>query len=142
MSPTETQKRPALVASPLLHKDKAGKERIKPWNYGSIIGIMTYLQRISIPDISMEVHVCSSFCANPKLSHERAVTRIGRHLIDTIDRGLVCKVDKTGRLECFVDVDFAGGCNEEDLVNTENVLIITGFTIACSGMPIFWRRKL
>ena len=56
--------------------------------------------------MSMEVHQRSRFSSNPKLSHEHAVTRIGMFLIDTIDHELVCKVDRTKGLECFIDVCF------------------------------------
>ena len=142
LSSVETQKRSTPVACPLLHKDLAGSERIKSWNYRSIIGMMTYLQGISRPDISMAVHQCARFSSNPKLSHERAVTRIGRYLIDTADRGLICRVDKSKGLECFVDADFAGGWNAKDPLNPENVLSRTGFVITYAGVPIFWRSKL
>ena len=71
--------------------------------------MMTYLQGISRPDVSMDVHQCARFSSNPKLSHERAVTRIGRYLIDAANKGLISKVDKEKGLECFVDADFAGG---------------------------------
>ena len=43
------------------------------------------------------------------LSYERAVIRIGRYLLDTAGKGLICKVNKTKGLECYVDADFAGG---------------------------------
>ena len=109
LSITKTQKRPMPVATPLLHKDLAGLERVKLWNYRSVIGMLTYLQGISRPDISMAVYQCARFSSNPKLSHERAVTRIGRYLLDTMDNGLICRIDKKRGLECFVDADFAGG---------------------------------
>ena len=43
------------------------------------------------------------FSAHPMLSHERAVTRVGRHLIDTADKGLTCRVNKGKGLECYAD---------------------------------------
>ena len=61
LSITETQKRPTPVATPLLHKDLAGLERVKSWNYRSLVGMLTYLQGISRPDISMAVHQCARF---------------------------------------------------------------------------------
>jgi len=76
LSLVDSQKRPTPVAKPLLHKDLQGKPRVKKWKYRSIIGILTYLQGISRPDISMAVHQCARFSNDPKLSHERAVTRI------------------------------------------------------------------
>ena len=70
------------------------------------------------------------------------MTRIGRYLIDTIDRGFICKEDCSKGLECFVDADFAGGWNADDPLNPENVLSRTGFVITYAGIPIFWRSKL
>ena len=142
LAQVETQKRPTPVSSPLLHKDLDGKERVKRWNYRSVIGMLTYLQGISRPDISMAVHQCARFSSNPKLIHERAVTRIGRYLIDTIDRGLTCKVDRMKGLECFVDADFAGGWNANDPLNPTSVLSRTGYVITYSGLPICWSSKL
>ena len=33
--------------------------------------------------------------------------RLDRYLIDTIDRGLICKPNRTKGLEYFIDADFA-----------------------------------
>ena len=71
------------------------------------------------------------------LSYERAVTRIGRYLLDTADKGLICKVDKAKGLECYVDVDFARGWTPIDPLNSDNVLSRTGFVITYVGIPIF-----
>ena len=38
-----------------------------------------------------------------------AVTRIGRYLLDTREKGMIYRPDITRGLECYVDVDFAGG---------------------------------
>ena len=43
------------------------------------------------------------------LSYKRAVTRIGRYLLDIANKELICKVDKAKGLEYYVDTDFAGG---------------------------------
>ena len=58
--------------------------------------------------MSMAVHQCARFCKDPKLSHERAIHRITRHLIQTKDEGLRCKIDKSKGIELFVDADFTG----------------------------------
>ena len=66
LAQVETQKLLAPLSSPLLHKDLCGKERVKHWNYRLVIGMMTYLQGVSRPDISMAVHQCALFF-NPKI---------------------------------------------------------------------------
>eukprot|EP00957_Ditylum_brightwellii_P016056 1209742-Ditylum_brightwellii.AAC.1 len=60
------------VQLPLLHKDSEGPSYKQSWHYCSAVGLMSYLQGTSHPDISMPVHQCARFCNDPKLSHERA----------------------------------------------------------------------
>ena len=90
----------------------------------------------------MDIHQCARFSAYPMLSYERAVIRIGRHLIDAADKGLTCRVNKGKGLEYCVDADFAGGQNLSDSLNPDNVLSRAGFVILYAGIPIFWRSKL
>ena len=97
------------VAYPLLSKDENGPPRKASWKYRSLIGMLGYLQGTSRPDIAMPTHQCARFNIDPRLSHERAVKRIGRYLIDTKDKGMVFRLDTSRGLECYVDADFAGG---------------------------------
>ena len=129
MSHVETQKSSTPLAKPLLHKDLKGKTRVKEWGYRSIIGMLTYLLGMSRPDVSMAVRQCARCSANPKLSCERAIARIGRHLLDTKDLGLTCKCDASKGLEFFVDADFVGGWNVDGPLNAENMLSRTGFVV-------------
>ena len=106
------------------------------WEYINVIGMLGYLQGTTHPDISMKVHQCARFNIDPKLSHERAVTRIGRYLLDTKDKGLIFKPDFSKGLECFVDADFAGGWKDSDHSLPETVDIMN------AGCPIYWCSKL
>ena len=99
--------------------------------------MITYLKIIPRLDISMIEHQCAHFSANPKLSYERAFTRIERCLIDAIDRCLVYKLDKIRVLECVLVLDVAGCWNAEGLLNPKNVSSRAGFIIECSCVPIF-----
>lgn len=138
----EIHKRPAPVSKPLCHKDLKGKERVKSWNYRLVIEILTCLQGISRPNISMAVHQCAYFSASSALGYERVVTRIGRCLLEKKERGRICKIDKLKSLEYFVNTNFAGGCNQQDPLNPDNALSQTGFVIACVGILILWKIKL
>ena len=89
--------------------------------------MITYEQGVSQPDITIAVLQNEIFSKQPMLSHERVVTRIGRNLIDTMDKGLVCRIDKMIGLECYVDAEFARGCSSEDPLNTDNLLSRLGF---------------
>ena len=104
--------------------------------------MLGYLQGTSRPDISLAVHQSARFNNNPKLSHERAIKRIVRYLLDTKDQGLIYKPDKSKGLECYVDADFAGGWKDGDQGSPESVLSRTGFLIMYAGFPITWCSKL
>ena len=70
----------------------------------------------------MAVHQYTRFLADSKLSYKRVVTRIDRYLFDTLDRGIICKMNQLKEFEYFVDADFACIWNANDLLNPENVL--------------------
>jgi hypothetical protein len=120
---------PTPAIKPLLYKDLEGLERKHDWNYRQAIGMLNYLTATSRPEIAMAVHQAARFCINPKLSHERAVNRIGKYLLGTKGKGLLFKPDPKKGLECFVDADFAGGWNKADSSNAEAVLSRTGYVI-------------
>ena len=137
-----TNDRSVPVVGPLLCKDENGPERKHEWNYRTLTGMLGYLQSTSRPDISMAVHQCARFNNMPKLTHERAIKRICKYLLGTMDKGIVYRPDPTKGLECHVDADFAGGWSSGDHTNPESVLSQTGFVISYAGCPIFWRSKL
>ena len=72
----------------LLHKDLEGLQRKHSWNYKQAIGMLTYLQGTTRPDITMLTHQAARFSIDPKLSYERGVHRIGRYLKGTSSKGL------------------------------------------------------
>ena len=104
--------------------------------------MLGYLQGTTQPDISMATHQCARFYNDPKLSHDRAVKRIVKYLLDTKDKGLIFKPDLSRGLECYVDADFAGGWKDGDQDNPESVLSRSGFVIMYAGCPITWSSKL
>jgi hypothetical protein len=134
--------RPTPAVKPVLSKDTQGDPRKHDWNYRQAVGMLTYLQSTSRPDISMAVHQCARFCIDPKLSHERAIYRIGKYLQGTKDKGIMLKPDYNKGLECFVDADFAGGWNKNEADGADSVLSRTGYVIMYAGCPIIWCSKL
>ena len=97
------------VQGPLLSKDIEGPERKASWNYRSAVGMFSYFQNSSRPDIEIAVYQCARFCACSKLCYERVIMRIGRYLLRTNDKGIVYHPNPIKGLECYVDADFAGG---------------------------------
>ena len=104
--------------------------------------MLGYLQGTTRPDLSMATHQCARFNNDPKLSHERAVKRIVRYLLDTRDKGIIFRPDLSRGLECFVDADFAGGWKDCGHDCPESVLSRTGYIITYAGCPITWGSKL
>ena len=137
-----TNDRSVPAVGPLLSRDENGPERKHDWNYRTLTGMLGYLQLTSRPDISMAVHQCARFNNMPKLIHERAIKRICKYLIGTMDKGIIYTPDPKKGLECHVDADFAGGWSSGDHTNPESVLSRTGFVISYAGCPIYWRSKL
>ena len=68
--------------------------------------------------------------------------RIGRYLLNSPDKGIVYKVDKTKGLEVYVDADFGGNWANADANNVDSVLSRTGFVICYANCPIVWCSKL
>jgi hypothetical protein len=48
----------------------------------------------------MATHRLVQFCHDPRFSHELAITRLGRYLAHTTDRGIVYEPDKSMGIEC------------------------------------------
>ena len=142
MDPKTVNPRSTPAVKPVLSKDVQGKDRKTTWSYRQAVGMLNYLQGTTRPDISMAVHQVARFCIDPKLSHERAVQRIGKYLIETKEKGINFEPDPTRGVECFVDADFAGGWNQTDADDAGSVFSRTGYVIMYSGCPIAWKSKL
>ena len=119
-----------------------GKPQKKSWKYQTAIGMLSYLQGHTQPDISMPVHQTAHFCNDPKLSHEQAITCIERYLLGSRNKGIKNKVDLSKGLECYVDAAFAGGWDQTDLHGASNLMSRSCFVIKYADCPIYWSSKL
>ena len=126
----------------LLYKDSDGEDRKHEFNYRQAIGMLTYLQGTSRPDIAMPVHQCARFSSNPKRSHEKALIKIVRYLKGTKDKGIILNADKTRGIECYVDASFAPGWKAEDANEASNLLSRTGYIIYYASVPVHWCSKM
>ncbi len=100
--------------------------------------MLTYLQGITRPEISMATHQLAQFCQDLRLSHEQATTCLGRYLAGTKERGIVYELDKSMGIECYVDADFAGGWNVTTSTDADNIISRTRFVITYANCPIYW----
>ena len=126
----------------LLYKDPDGEDRKHDFNYRQAIGMLTYLQGTSRPDIAMPVHQCARFSSNPKRSHEKALIKIVRYLKGTKDKGIILNADKSRGIECYVDASFAPGWRAEDANEASNLLSRTGYIIYYASVPVHWCSKM
>ena len=90
----------------------------------------------------MAVHQTARFCNNPMLSHKKAIKRLGRYLSHTRKEGIVYNPDTSKGLECYIDADFAGGWQEANSDNADNVMLRTRMVIMYANWPIFWHSSL
>ncbi|KAL7464856.1 hypothetical protein ACHAXS_005184 [Conticribra weissflogii] len=137
-----TNSRPTPAVLPLLSKDTNGPDRKHQWKYRTLTGMLGYLQGTSRPELAMATHQCARFNTYPKLCHERAIKRICKYLLGSMDKGLIFSPDISKGLECYVDANFAGGWASGETENPESVLSRTGYVIMYAGCPITWCSKL
>ena len=79
---------------------------------------------------------------SPRLSHEKALKRIGRYLKATRDRGLVMKPTGELKVDAYPDADFAGLYGYEKSSDPTCTKSRTGFCITVSDCPLVWISKL
>ena len=95
------------LTSRILTQDSEGADFDKHFDYRSVIGKLSYLEKSTRPEIAYAVHQCTRFCATPKKSHGEAVKRIGRYLLGTTDKGLIL-APASASFECWADASHAG----------------------------------
>ena len=110
-----------------LHLDPKGKE-VDPKLYRSMIGSLLYLCA-SRPDIMFSVGMCARFQSSPKESHETAVKRILRYLLDTPNYGLWYPHGTSFDLVGYSDADWAG-C-KMDRKSTSGTCQFLGRSLVC-----------
>ena len=98
----DTNAKSAPVGKPFLQKYLSGKPRKEEWNYLTSIGMLTYLQGKSCPDIPMAVHKTVWFSNNPMISHEKAIKQLGWYLHHNKKEGIVYNPDTSNGLECYI----------------------------------------
>jgi hypothetical protein len=127
-----------------LGSDPEGDPPDSTYSYPSVIGMLQYLQGHSRPDITFAVSQCARWTHCPKLSHEKALERIGRYLKGTKNMGLILQPSETSdfHIDCYVDADFAGTWGFEHAQDPSCVKSRTGFVIFIMGTPVVWTSRL
>jgi hypothetical protein len=125
-----------------LTRDEDGEPPQGSFSYASVVGMLLYLAGHSRPDIAYAVNCCARYMFNPRLSHEKALKRIGRYLKATRDRGLVLKPSGRLKIDAYPDADFAGLYGHEKTTDPVCAKSRTGFLISVSDCPMVWVSKL
>ena len=136
-----TNKWTPAEATPL-SKDEDGEGPQGAFSYSSVVGMLLYLSGHSRPDIAYAVNCCARYMFNPRLSHEKALKRIGRYLKATRDRGLVLRPTGQLKVDAYPDADFAGLYGHEKPSDPACTKSRSGFLINVSDCPVVWISKL
>jgi Reverse transcriptase (RNA-dependent DNA polymerase) len=112
------------------------------WNYRSILGKLNYLEKSTRPDIAYAVHQCARFASCPKIGHGIAVKHIGRYLLSTKDKGIICTPTNES-VDCCAGADFSGNWNSEIAATDKaTARCRSGYVIKYAGVPVTWGSKL
>ena len=136
-----TPKMTPAESKPLV-RDEFGELPQGSFSYSSVVGMMLYLAGHSRPDIAYAVNCCARYMFNPRLSHEKALKRIGRYLKATRNKGLILKPTGMLKVDAYPDADFAGLYGYEAVTDPACAKSRTGFLITVSDCPIVWVSKL
>lgn len=132
---------PALVST-VLHSHLGSDPHNGDWKYRSVIGKLNYLAKSTRPDIEYAVHQCARFSSDPKEEHTKAVKLIGRYLLGTKEKGMICKPDGQS-MTCYVDANFAGDWLPEiAMEDSSTARSRSGYVLLYSGCPVVWASKL
>ena len=138
---SKQHKTPAV--NPPLQPYPDSRPSTETYSYRSVIGMLTYLARMTRPDIEYAVHQCARFQINPKIPHYNAIKRIGRYLIATQDKGIIFKPDNNlTEVICYVDADFAGNYDKEYSDDPCSVKSRSGCIILYANCPLIWYSRL
>ncbi|KAL7474153.1 hypothetical protein ACHAW6_000145, partial [Cyclotella cf. meneghiniana] len=125
-----------------LHRDEDGEGLQGSFIYASVVGMLLYLAGHTRPNITYAVNCCAHYMFNPRLSHEKALKRIGRYLKATCDKGLILKPCSELKVDAFLDADFDGLYGYAKITFSEVVKSRTGFLIMVCECPMVWVSKL
>jgi gag-polypeptide of LTR copia-type len=132
---------PAL-SSQILQKYSGSECHNEKWNYRAVIGKLNYLEKSTRPDLAYAVHQCARFSIGPKVEHTRAVKLIGRYLLSTADRGIICTPNDDS-FHLYLDADFSGNWASDIAEHDASTARSRpGYVVKYAGCPIVWASRL
>ena len=64
-----------------------------------------------------------------------------KYLKGTTTQGIITKTDPEKGIECYVDANFYGRQNKEEVTELRLVLPRTGYTLTYDNCPIIWESR-
>ena len=129
------------AASKILFSHKDSDEFDKSFHYRSVIGKLNHLENSCQPDISYAMHQCARFSVDPRNKHADSIRWLGRYLKGTKEKGTILQPKLGNVLEVFVDADFAGNWNKEEIYDRDKARFRHGFIIMYKGCPVLHKSQ-
>jgi hypothetical protein len=107
--PHTVEKPTPVLSTKIIGRDTDGNPFNEKWEYRSVIGKLTFLEKLTRLDLGYSTHQCARFCSDPKESHAIAVKRIGRYLKGSRDKGLILLSSQDYSFKGFVDAEDHSG---------------------------------
>ena len=118
-----------------LEKNQSTTEPSAVTEYQKQIGSLMYLMTKTRPDIAFAVNCCARFMSNPDATHFRALERIWKYLVGTVNYSLVYNSSELRpNLSGFVDSDWGG-----DFTTRKST---TGYLFYYANAPVSWSSKI
>ncbi|XP_050121395.1 secreted RxLR effector protein 161-like [Malus sylvestris] len=107
-------------------------DSVRQTKYASIIGSLRYATDCTRPNIAYAVGVLCRFTSNPNVEHWRAIERVMRYLMKTINFGL-CYEKLPAILEGYSDADWN--------IFSEDSKATNGYVFNIVGTAVSWKSK-
>jgi hypothetical protein len=103
---------------------------------------MNCVEKATRPDIAYAVHQSARFLAESKQDHGVAIRWIARYLKGTREKGLILRPTADKQLEVYVDADFAGNWDQDEIEDMDTARSRHGYLIYYAGCPVLWKSQL
>jgi hypothetical protein len=132
---------PSMVSRKIT-ADTNGKPFHFPWNYQSIIGKLTYLEKSTRPDITYAVHQLAQYSTKMRQSHGHVIKHLGCYLLGTKHQGIILQPENPIDLVTYVDADFSGTWDPKYAVDDpDTARSRSGYLVFLANAPLYWSSK-
>jgi hypothetical protein len=138
---TKVKATPSL-SSKILRKHEDSEDFDGSFDYRSIVGKLNYLEKGTCADISYITHQFARFTVNPEKEHGEAIKWLVRYLKGTCDKGLILKPNGVNGLEVYVEADFVGNWDPQDMLSQNSTRSRHRYILKFNNYPILWKLQM